>query len=131
MSKRKKWIIGIFVLIIVLIAGYGGKIYMDNQELNNEMVEVVKSQEAKEVFEEGLKNLDSKALTNEGVIKSYEIDYDSIKHNPMGGVNVTIIINKDKDLTLEYDLDKYSKGLESGGVVISEKLVELIESKGE
>ena len=67
------------------------------EKLQEEMVKIVKSEEAKQVVEEGLKNLDPKALTPEGVIQSYEIDYDSIEHNPMGGIDGTIVVNNDKN----------------------------------
>lgn len=58
------------------------------KKLQEEMMEVVKSDEAKKVLEEGLKNLDPKALTSEGVIQTYKLDYESIKHNPMGGLRL-------------------------------------------
>lgn len=90
---KNKLIILIGIIIIVCL-GIGGKIYMDSKKLKEEMVTIVKSKEAKQVFEEGLKNLDPKALTPEGIIQSYEIDYGSIEHNPMGGINVTLLANK-------------------------------------
>lgn len=84
MKNKLVLLIGIIVIVCV---GIGGKIYMDLKKLE-EMVIDVKSEEAKNVFENGLRNLDQKALTPEGVIQSYEIDYDSIEKNPMGGINV-------------------------------------------
>lgn len=124
--KHKK-ILGIVVIIILLIIGIGGKVYMDRQAFNNEMVAVVKSDEAKKVFENGLKNLDPKALTSDGIIKSYEIDYDSIKHSPMGSIIVNLIINHDKRLLAKYDLNKRNGVLKYGGVDISSNLSELTE----
>ncbi|MGX7048700.1 DUF1310 family protein [Pseudolactococcus piscium] len=44
------------------------------------MTEVVISEEAKKVFKTGLRNVDPKGLTLEGIIKSYKINYDSIEH---------------------------------------------------
>ncbi len=89
------------------------------EKLQEEMIKVVKSEEAKQVFEEGLKNLDSKALTPEGVIRTYEIDYDSIENNPMGGINGKFIVNKDKDLIVLFRLDKDNNGKFSSKYVIS------------
>jgi hypothetical protein len=125
---RKKLLIlaGIIILIILFI---GGKKYMDFKKLNEEMTNVVYSDEAKKIFEDGLKNLDSKALTNDGIIKTYEIDKESIKHNPMGGVDVTININEDSSLTAEYNIDKRDGQLEGDGINLSSKLTKKLESK--
>lgn len=95
---------------------------MDHKKMNEDMLKVVKSAEAKEVFEEGLRNIDPKSLTSEGVIKSYKIDYDSIDHNPMGGIMVTLIINNDKKLTAEYDLGRKNDKLRGDGVVLTYEL---------
>lgn len=119
MKKRKLF----FYLFIALIIILGGKLYMDNKQLQKEMVTVVKSDQAKKAFEESLRNLDPNALTPEGVIQSYEIDYDSIKHNPMGGINVTLIINNDEALNIENILNKFNKNtLEVGSSTYSVKL---------
>ncbi|MBO0465931.1 DUF1310 domain-containing protein [Enterococcus plantarum] len=117
-------ILGICLVIVIVI---GGKVYMDNKRFHDEMVNVVKSGQAKKEIEIGLKNLDSKALTPEGIIKSYEIDYESIEHNPMGGIMYEVVVNQDKDLTIEFDISKDSDGLKNGGAVISEKLSDLLE----
>lgn len=61
------------------IFGLGVKFYMDEEKLNKEMKQVVCSDEAKQVFEKRLTNLDAKAFTKEGIIQSYEIDEGSIK----------------------------------------------------
>ncbi|WP_321386400.1 DUF1310 family protein [uncultured Enterococcus sp.] len=127
MLKRKLAIIAGIIIIVVLIIG--GKSYMDEKKLNEEMIKVVYSEEAKNVFEEGLKNLDSKALTNDGIIKSYEIDKESIKHNPMGGINVTVTINEDSTLTAEYNIDKRNKRLEGDGINLSSSLTKKLEYK--
>ena len=104
MTKKKKTIILISCLLLIFILGIGGKKYMDSKRFHEEMLVIVKSDEAKKVFEEGLRNLDSKALTSEGIIKSYEIDEESVKHNPMGGIDGTLYINKDKELYIYFHL---------------------------
>ncbi|ECR2372176.1 DUF1310 family protein, partial [Listeria monocytogenes] len=83
---KKKWII-LFGIVIMIIFGLGVKFYMDEEKLNKEMKQVVYSDEAKEVFEKRLTNLDAKAFTKEGIIQSYEINKESIERNPMGGIN--------------------------------------------
>ncbi|MBC1689018.1 DUF1310 family protein [Listeria welshimeri] len=109
MKNKKRWLlIGAAILIAGLLIG--SKVYMDKQQeakvKQEEMIEVVKSEEAKKVFEEGLKNLDSKALTSEGVIQNYKIDYGSIEQNPMGGIKGKIVVNKNDKLVVLFNLNK-------------------------
>ncbi|WP_287710337.1 DUF1310 family protein [Barnesiella sp.] len=127
MKKRKLF----FYLFIALIIILGGKLYMDEKQLQKEMVTVVKSDEAKKVFEEGLRNLDPNALTPKGVIQSYEIDYDSIRHNPMGGIMFTAYFNGDAQLYINDSLNKYNNSLESGGSALSPKLSKLLKERTE
>ncbi len=100
------------------------------EKLQKEMIEIVKSEEAKQVVEEGLKNLDPKALTPEGVIQSYEIDYNSIEHNPMGGINVTLFINKKNSQDIEFNVIKKEGKLLLEGVDLSGDLSKRIKEKG-
>ncbi|WP_430602555.1 hypothetical protein IGJ02_002979 [Enterococcus sp. DIV0724b] len=125
MTKRK-FIVIVVGIVLVIILGIGGKVYMDNKRFNGEMVNVVKSGQAKKEIEIGLKNLDSKALTPEGVIRSYEIDYESIEHNPMGAIMFDVIINKDDKLVAKFDLNNHSNIVEVGGIGLSENLSELV-----
>lgn len=57
---KKRWFIAM-VVVVMIVAGLGVKFYMDEERLNKEMINVVYSDEAKRVFENGLKNLDAKA----------------------------------------------------------------------
>ncbi|MBO0465930.1 DUF1310 domain-containing protein [Enterococcus plantarum] len=116
-------ILGIFLLIAI---GIGGKVYMDNKRFNDEMINVVKSGQAKKEIEIGLKNLDSKALTPEGIIKSYKIDYESIEHNAMGSIMFDVIINNDKELLVSYYLNKRTGILKNGGLDLSEQLSDML-----
>ncbi|MBC1814173.1 DUF1310 domain-containing protein [Listeria booriae] len=109
-------------MILVL----GVKFYMDEKKLSEEMIEIVYSDEAKEVFEIRLKVLDAKALTEEGIIHSYKIDKESIKHNPMGGINVTLNINNDSELNITYTINNFNGELSGGASSISEKLSKLL-----
>ncbi len=110
--------------------GLGVKFYMDEEKLNKEMKQVVYSDEAKQVFEKRLTNLDAKAFTKEGIIQSYEINKESIERNPMGGINVTLIINKDLEWNVTYTLGKHNGKLDSGGASISKDLTKKLELKG-
>ncbi|MBC1341640.1 DUF1310 family protein [Listeria welshimeri] len=130
-DKKRCLLIGLAILITVLLIG--SKVYMDKQQeakvRQEEMIEVVKSEEAKKVFEEGLKNLDSKALTSEGVIQNYKIDYGSIEQNQMGGIMVDLIINHDSKLKVYNSLNKSqpSGRLKNSGGGNSFELEELLE----
>ncbi|MBC1469443.1 DUF1310 family protein [Listeria welshimeri] len=126
---KKKWII-ILGIVIIVILGIGVKFYMDEKKLNEEMMNVVYSDEAKEVFEKRLTNLDAKAFTEEGIIQSYEIDKESIERSPMGGINVTLLINKDLEWYITYTLGKYNGKLDGGGASISKELTKKLNLKG-
>ncbi|MBC1478301.1 DUF1310 domain-containing protein [Listeria welshimeri] len=126
---KKKWII-ILGIVIIVILGIGVKFYMDEKKLNEEMINVVYSDEAKRVFENGLKNLDAKALTGKGVINTYEIDKKSIKQNPMGGIDVTLYVNENPELYVFFTLNNIDdkKMIDDGGGN-SAKLELLLEGK--
>ncbi|EDH0918949.1 DUF1310 domain-containing protein [Listeria monocytogenes] len=122
---KKRWII-LFGIAIMIISGLGIKFYMDEEKLNKEMINVVYSDEAKEAFDKDLKGMDSKAFTEEGKVHSYEIVRESIRRNPMGGINVELIINNDSEMDIEYTMDKFNGQLRCGGASISEKLAKLL-----
>ncbi|EAA0388501.1 DUF1310 family protein [Listeria monocytogenes] len=126
---KKRWII-VLGMTVMTIFGLGVKFYMDEEKLNKEMKQVVYSDEAKQVFEKRLTNLDAKAFTKEGIIQSYEINKESIERNPMGGINVTLIINKDLEWNVTYSLGKHNGKLDSGGASISKDLTKKLELKG-
>ena len=122
---KKIIIIIIAVMVLFLIGGCSKMIGTPSKE---EMTKVVKSEEGKKIIEEGLKNIEKDALTEKGVIKSYEVDYDSVKHNPMGGIMFDIYINNDKELYIRKTLVKGIDGnLTSGGGGYSSKLDRLLE----
>ncbi|WP_314006292.1 DUF1310 family protein [Gemella morbillorum] len=122
-----KKIISIIMVVMVLFL-IGGCSKMTGTPSKEEMIKVVKSEEGKKIIEEGLKNIEKDALTEKGVIKSYEVDYDSVKHNPMGGIMFDIYINNDKELYIRKTLVRGIDGnLTSGGGGYSSKLDRLLE----
>jgi hypothetical protein len=125
----KKIILLVLMAVLILCLGIGAKMYMDSKKLKAEMITVVKSEEAKKVFEAGLNDIDPKAFTPEGIIQSYEIDFESINHNPMGGISVKLIINDDTSLTTDYIIDKGNQGLEYDGIGISPLLTKQIDGE--
>ncbi|EAG5666015.1 DUF1310 family protein [Listeria monocytogenes] len=125
---KKRWII-LFGIAIMIIFGLGVKFYMDEEKLNKEMINVVYSDEAKRVFEKRLTNLDAKAFTKEGIIQSYEIDEGSIESNPMGGIEVRLIINNNSELYASYTMSRNNGVLGGGGAIISKELARQTEVK--
>ena len=126
MRFLKKILKGILMALLLIIGAIGliyGKEYIENKKIEN----IVKSDDGKAVVESMLKDIDDKALTPEGVIKSYKIDYGKVRKNPMGGINIIIIVNNDDELFIETTLSKYSQNgnYETGGLGVSRKLSEL------
>ena len=94
MRLLKKVLKGILVVLLLIIGSVGlicGKDYIESKRIEH----IVKSDEAKKAIESMLLDIDDKALTLEGVIKSYKIDYGKVRKNPMGGINIIIIVNND------------------------------------
>ena len=122
----KKIISIIIALMVVFLIGGCSK--MIGTPSKQEMIKVVKSEEAKRVIEKNLRNLDKNALTDKGLIRSYGIDYDSVRYNPMGGIMFDIYINNDKELYIRKTLVRGIDGnLTSGGGGYSSKLDRLLE----
>ena len=80
--KIIKGIVAVLILIGLVISG----IKIMQQVQYNEMVNTVKSEEVKNIIENNLKLRHEDALKSGDVIQSYQIDMDSIKHSPMGGI---------------------------------------------
>jgi hypothetical protein len=122
----KKALIGVSLAVLATVGVVGGKVYMNNND--NKIENIVKSDEAKQTIEEMLKKLDSKALTSEGKIKTYKIDESYSKVNPMGGIDIKIVINNNEKLVLETTLNKYSegKGYKHGALGMTQELNSLL-----
>ncbi|EFS6816072.1 DUF1310 domain-containing protein [Listeria monocytogenes] len=127
---KKRWIIAL-AIIVITIFGLGVKFYMDEEKLNKEMMNVVYSDEAKQVFEKRLTNLDPNAFTEKGIIHSYKIEEESIEHNPMGGIEVKLIINNDPELYVSYTMSKNNGELSGGGAIVSKELAKQTERGSE
>ena len=124
----KKVLKGILMALLLIIGAIGliyGKEYIENKKIEH----IVKSDDGKEAIENMLKKMDSKALTPEGKIKSYKINFDKIEKNPMGGINIYLTINDDSDMVLHTTLVKGTQGekYKIGVIVISPKLSKFID----
>ncbi|EAD2031131.1 DUF1310 domain-containing protein [Listeria monocytogenes] len=127
---KKRWII-VLAITVITIFGLGVKFYMDEEKLNKEMINVVYSDEAKQVFKKRLTNLDPNAFTEKGIIHSYKIEEESIEHNPMGGIEVKLIINNDPELYVSYTMSKNNGELSGGGAIVSKELAKQTERGSE
>ena len=67
----KKILIGVPLVVLAVVGLIGGKMYLEE----NKIVSIVKSDEANKAVESMLKKIEKNALTPEGKIKSYKIDY--------------------------------------------------------
>ena len=112
----KKILIGILSTVAIIAILIGGKIQMDKYRVKS----IVRGEEGKAAIENMLKIMDEKALTPEGKIKSYKIDDSYTYKNPMGGVNISIVVNGDKEMIINTTLERYSS---SGKYEINSKAV--------
>ena len=124
----KKVLKGILIVLLLIIGAVGlicGKEYIESKRIEH----IVKSDDGKEAIENMLKKMDNKALTPEGKIKSYKIDFDKVGKNPMGGIYILLIINDDPDMRLNTTLVRGTQGekYKTGAIVISPKLSKIID----
>ena len=130
MKKTKKSMIILFSILAVIGIAVGGY-SMHQYQKKQEMIAIATSDEAKKVYENHMRANDPKALTEDGIIKSYDIDTETLEYNPMGGLMVRIYFNNDKELDFHFGLIKDNSGnYESYGYTVSPKLSSMLkESK--
>ena len=130
MKKPKKSMI-ILISILAVIGITVGGCSMHQYQKKQEMIAIATSDEAKKVYENHMKANDPKALTEDGIIKSYDIDTETLEYNPMGGLMVRIYFNNDKELDFHFGLIKDNSGnYDSYGYTVSPKLSSMLkESK--
>ena len=128
-TSKKSMIILISILAVIGIAVGGCS--MHQYQKKQEMIAIATSDEAKKVYENHMRANDPKALTEDGIIKSYDIDTETLEYNPMGGIMVRIYFNNDKELDFHFGLIKDNSGnYESYGYTVSPKLSSMLkESK--
>ena len=120
----------IFLTIITISSAMllGSCSILSSRSEKEEMIQIAESKKMKKALENFLKGLDSKALTPEGKIKSYEIQKDKLDYNPMGGLNVYIIINGNEVLNIDMTVQEEDTGeYEVVSYGIPQELSELLE----
>jgi len=107
----KKYFV-IFLTIITISSAMllGSCSILNSRSEKEEMIQIAESKKMEKALENFLKGLDSKALTPEGKIKSYEIQKDKLDYNPMGGLNVYIIINGNEVLNIDMTVQEEDTG---------------------
>ena len=125
--KRKigRYIFGVLLLGVLL---WGGLLVKNHLDFQHEMVQIVHSKEVEKLIEEEPKATDPDALTPKGKIQSYEINDETIEHNPMGGIMFEVTINGNKEITGSMGLRKSSEDgpIRSVGMSESTELQNLI-----
>ena len=123
--KNCRYIFGVLLLGILI---WVGLLVKNHLEFQHEMVQIVHSKEVEKIIEEELKELDPNALTPKGKIQSYEINDETIEHNPMGGIMFDVTINEDEDIIGSVGLWKTSSDgpIESVGMDASDGLQKLM-----
>ena len=95
------------------------------------MIQIAESTKMERAIKHLLISIDPKAFTSEGVIHSYALIKGELEYNPMGGMNITLVINGDKKLTIDTTVQMEDSGqFEVGCYGISAKLDDLL-SKAE
>ena len=120
----KKFLVAPITSILLLIGIVAGSIYYEKYKIEH----IVTSDKAKTAIENMLKKMENKALTPEGKIKSYKIDYNKVKKNPMGGIYILLIINDDPEMIFDTTLEKNTVGgkYTTGAGGLSPKLFDFI-----
>ena len=118
----KKFLVAAITGVLLLIGFVVGNIYYEKYKIEH----IVKSDKAKTAVENMLKNIEKNALTPEGKIKSYKIDYDKVEKHPMGGINISVIVNDNEEMIVNTTLEKDWRGeYKTGARTISPELWKL------
>ena len=107
MTDKKQRLMLLFLLTLFL---GGCSLFTDKAAERREVIQIAESQKMKVAIESYLKNLDPEALTPNGKIKSYRILKDKLKYNPMEGIIVEIVINRDDRLTIDMTVIEEDSG---------------------
>ena len=97
---KKIFVIFLSIITVSSCIILGGCSMPSSRSEKEEMIQIAESTKMKKAIEKELRELDPKALTAEGKIKSYEIQKDKLEYNPMGGMLVYVVLNNDHELNM-------------------------------
>ena len=100
-----------------------------NSPTKEAMNEELKKPEVIAIIEKSLKKIDKGALTEDGKIKSYEINYDKTYYNSRGGIEIEIYINGNSNLKLNSLFTKNRDEYKVSVSVQSKALVDFLEDR--
>ena len=106
---KKRCSVAVIIILSGLLLG-GCSLITGRSTKKRDMIQIAESQKMKVAIESYLKNLDPEALTPNGKIKSYRILKDKLKYNPMEGIIVEIVINRDDRLTIDMTVVEEDSG---------------------
>ena len=123
--KLKKMIRALLVVVGLVVGGYTIMGIVQNNEIN----QIVKSEEVEQIYLKELTWIDPDALTEKGFIQKYTIY--SFNKIPTGGIFVYLYVNDNKDYTVSFNLYKdYNTGkIKNGGGSWSPELNSFVKSK--
>ena len=99
MKRIKVVLVSLLTIIGLTFAGYKIVEHITVEK-------IVQSDEVKTIIESNLKQRHKGALEEGNIIQSYEIDKDSISLNPMGGIMFRVFINNNKEMYVNFLIDK-------------------------
>ena len=100
-----------FVLLFLLTLFLGGcGLFTDQSAERRKMIQIAESTKMERAIKHLLISIDPKAFTSEGIIHSYTLIKGELEYNPMGGMNVSLIINGDKKLTIDTTVQMEDSG---------------------
>ena len=107
MTDKKQGLMLLFLLTLFL---GGCSLFTDKAAERKEMIQIAESTKMERVIKHLLISIDPKAFTSEGVIHSYTLIKGELEYNPMGGMNVSLVINGDKKLTINTTVQMEDSG---------------------
>ena len=131
LKKEKRKVLKRIKVVLLSLLTIIGLTFAGYKIVEHSTVEkIVQSDEVKAIIENNLKKRHKGALEEGDIIQSYEIDKDSISLNPMGGIMFRVFINNNKEMYVNFLIDKdprYDDGRlvnEGGGTSLEfEKLI--------
>ena len=123
--KLKKMTKVLLVVVGLVVGGYTILGIVQNNEIN----QIVKSEEVEQIYLKELTWIDPDALTEKGFIQKYTIY--SFNKIPTGGIFVYLYVNDNKDYTVSVHLymDYNTGKIKNGGGSWSPELDKFVKSK--
>ena len=123
--KLKKMIRALLVVVGLVVGGYT----IMGIVRNNEMNQIVKSEEVEQIYLKVLTSIDPDAFTEKGKIQKYTIY--SFNKIPTGGIFVYLYINDNREYTVSVNLymDYNTGKIKNGGGSWSPELDKFVKSK--